>query len=61
VTRDHTPDSNEPLVGDADGVAIYEGDEFDYELSRPETESVGFDAVEVADLREMLDHVQGHG
>ena len=51
----------EPLVGDRDGLSVRNGDEFDYLLSRPDGGEFGFDAVEIPDIREMLEHMQGNG
>ena len=62
MTRDPDTDPGEgPIVGDPDGINIDDGDEFDYVLSRPDGGKFGFDAVEVADLREMLGEMQGDG
>lgn len=59
-TEDHV-DADEPLVGDPDGLNINDGDEYDYVLRRPDGDSFGFDAVEVAELRKLFDGMQGDG
>ncbi len=51
----------EPLVGDRDGINVSNGDEFDYVLSRPDGGEFGFDAVEIPEIREALEHMQGNG
>ena len=62
MTRDPDTDPGEdPIVGDPDGISIGEGDQFDYALSRPEGGEFGFDAVDVPELRELLDEMQGDG
>ena len=52
---------DEPLVGDRDGINVRSGDEFDYVLSRPDGDGFGFDAVEIPDIRKLLEHTQGNG
>ena len=54
-------DADEPLVGDRDGINVRNGDEFDYVLTRPDGDEFGFDAVEIPEIREILEHTQGHG
>lgn len=54
-------DREDPLVGDRDGISVRSGDEFDYVLSRPDGGEFGFDAVEIPEVRELLEHTQGHG
>ena len=54
-------DSDEPLVGDRDEIHVRSGDEFDYVLARPEGDEFGFDAVEIPEIRELLEHTQGNG
>ena len=51
----------DPIVGDASGISISEGDQFDYTLSRPDGEKFGLNAAEIPDLRELLDEMQGNG
>ena len=58
----HDPgDTDQPLVGDRDGINVRNGDEFDYVLSRPDGGRFGFDAVEIPEMRELLEHMQGDG
>lgn len=59
-TADVDPDSD-PIVGDADGISIGDGDRFDYALSRPDGGEFEFDAADVPTLRELLDAMQGDG
>lgn len=62
MTRDpDTQPDEDPIVGDPDGISIGEGEHFDYVLSRPDGDEFGFDAVEIPELRELLDHMQGDG
>jgi hypothetical protein len=62
MTRDpDTEPDEDPIVGDPDGISIGEGDQFDYELSRPDGGEFGFDAVEIPELRELLEDMQGDG
>lgn len=52
---------DDPIVGDADGIGITDGDQYDYALARPDGDEFGFDAVEIPRLRELLDDMQGDG
>lgn len=62
VTSDpDTEPDEDPIVGDPNGISIGEGDQFDYVLTRPSGDRFGFDAVEVSELRELLDDMQGDG
>ncbi|NHN60304.1 MULTISPECIES: hypothetical protein [Halorussus] len=62
MTRDpDTEPGEDPIVGDPDGIRIDEGEEFDYALTRPDGAAFGFDAVEIPDLRELLEDMQGDG
>ncbi|PSP57487.1 hypothetical protein BRC82_00640 [Halobacteriales archaeon QS_1_67_19] len=62
VTPDpDTEPGEDPIVGDPNGISVDEGDQFDYVLSRPDGHEFGFDAVEIPDLREFLEHMQGDG
>jgi hypothetical protein len=62
VTRKPDADPDEdPIVGDAEGISIGEGDQFDYELSRPGGGEFGFDASEIPELVDLLEHMHGDG
>lgn len=61
VTETPDDDGGDPLVGDRDGISVSDGEEFDYVLSRPGGEEFGFDAAEISEIRELLDHMQGLG
>ena len=52
---------DEPLVGDSGEIHVRSGDEFDYVLARPDGDEFGFDAVEIPEIRELLEHTQGDG
>ena len=54
-------DGDEPLVGDRDEINVRSGDEFDYVLTRPDGDGFGFDAVEIPEIRKLLEHMQGNG
>ena len=58
---ENTDAGEEPLVGDRDDINVRSGDEFDYVLSRPDGEGFGFNAIEIPEIREMLEHMQGNG
>lgn len=60
MTRDADPGEG-PIVGDSEGISIDDGERFDYVLSRPDGGEFGFDAVEVADLRDLFGKMQGDG
>jgi len=51
------------LVGDPDGIGVesVEDGRFDYSLVGPERGEFGFDAAEVQEIRELLDHTLGDG
>ena len=50
------------LIGERDTIRIEEHDgEFDYVLRGPDRGEFAFDAPEVPDLMEMLDHMLGDG
>jgi hypothetical protein len=57
---DTEPDED-PIVGDPEGISIGDGDQYDYALSRPRGGEFGFDAVEIPELRELLEDMQGDG
>ena len=62
VTRKPDADPGEdPIVGDAEGISIGEGDQFDYALSRSEGDEFGFDASEIPELVDLLKHMHGDG
>jgi hypothetical protein len=51
------------LVGDPDGIGIksVEDEPFDYYLVGPDRGEFGFDAAEIQEIRELLDHTLGDG
>lgn len=54
---------DDPLVGDSDGIGVRsaEDEPFDYYLIGPDRGEFGFDAAEIQDIRELLDHTLGDG
>lgn len=53
---------DDPLIGEAEGIHIGEHDgEFDYVLAGPDRGEFAFDAPEIPDLMEMLEHMLGDG
>lgn len=62
MTRKPDADPGEdPIVGDAEGISIGDGDQFDYVLSRPDGGEFGFDAAEISDVVDLLEHMHGDG
>lgn len=52
------------LIGDPDGLGIRDGnddEQFDYYLVDPDRGEFGFDAVEIQDIRSMLQRTLGDG